>query len=232
MRAAWAFFIIIGIEFCRLKHVTMKKMFFALVFIASSYFTVSAQEAKLVSDCTVFYNVAIEDSKANPPKAIEGGTKTVYIKGNKSRIDLETSRLKQTTIYDSNSDSTIILKEAGNGKYISYLDNKRRKEINKKYEGVEFVNTNERKTILGYECQKVIGKLTDGSTYYVFYTPTIIASTSEYEYQFKNLPGFVLEYESRVGEGNTKIRYSATKITFVPVPAVKFDVPEKGYRVL
>ena len=94
----------------------MKKMFLTPVFIASSYFTVFAQEAKLISDCTVFYNVTIEDSKANPQKAIEGGTKTVYIKGNKSRIDLETSRLKQTTIYDSNSDSTIILKEAEIGR--------------------------------------------------------------------------------------------------------------------
>ena len=42
---------------------------------------------------------------------------------------------------------------------------------------------------------KVVANLKDGSTFNVYYAPSIIPSNMEYEYQFKDLPGFVLEYE-------------------------------------
>ena len=107
-----------------------------------------------------------------------------------------------------------------------------KKEKNKKYEGIQFVNTNEKKTILGYECNKVIAKLTDGSAYDVYYTTSIIPSTTGFEYQFRELPGFVLEYETELDRGKTKVRFTASKITLIPVPVAKFDVPKTGYRVL
>jgi hypothetical protein len=78
----------------------------------------------------------------------------------------------------------------------------------------------------------VIAKLTDGSSFNVFYTPSIIPTNLQYEYQFKDLPGFVLEYEALTEDGKSKINYSATKITLVPVPVAKFDLPKTGYRVL
>ncbi|MEJ7683983.1 MAG: hypothetical protein WKG06_40250 [Segetibacter sp.] len=77
-----------------------------------------------------------------------------------------------------------------------------------------------------------MAKLTNGSAYNVFYTPSIIPSNKEYEYQFKDLPGLVLEYEEESEDGKTKIKYSATKITLFPVPDAKFDLPKSGYRIL
>jgi GLPGLI family protein len=135
-------------------------------------------------------------------------------------------------IYDSKNDSTIILRELGNTKYISYLDGNKRKEKNKKYEGIKFTKTNEKKTILGYDCSKVIATLADGSAYDVYYTSAIVPSTTEYEYQFRDLPGFVLEYEAEFEQGKTKVTFTASKISLVPVPVAKFDVPKSGYRVL
>ncbi len=209
-----------------------------LVFLFVSMFLVTiasyAQEAKQLSDCMVTYDVEVEDSKADPQiiKAMAGAVKTVYIKGSKSRSDLETMGFKQTTLFDTHTDSTIILREIGNNKYISYLNGAKRKEKNKKYENIHFSNTNEKKTILGYDCKKVIAKLADGSTYNVYYAPSIIASNNEFEYQFMNLNGFVLEYEAESENGKTRIKYVASKITLTPVPNAKFDVPKSGYRVL
>jgi GLPGLI family protein len=120
----------------------------------------------------------------------------------------------------------------GNTKYISYLNESKRREQNRKYEGIQFNNTSEKKTILGYECVKVVAKLSDGSSYNVYYTPSIVPSNKEYEYQFKDLPGFVLEYEAESVDGKTKLTFSASQITLVPVPIAKFDVPKSGYRVL
>jgi GLPGLI family protein len=208
---------------------------FAIVALTTfTFFKSSAQEAKVISDCTVSFDIKVEDPKADPQiiKAMSRATKVIYIKGSKTRSDLETPNFKQTMIYDSKSDSVVILREIGNNKYISYLDLNKWKEKNKKYEGVKFSNTDEKKTILGYECNKVVASLADGSTYNVYYTPAIIPSNTNYEYQFRSLPGFVLEYEGQSEDGKTKIRYSAAKITLVPVPVAKFDLPKTGYRVL
>jgi len=85
---------------------------------------------------------------------------------------------------------------------------------------------------LNYECNKVVATLVDGSSYEVFYTPSIIPSVTGYEYQFSELPGLVLEYEAVFERGNTKVRFAADKIDMIPVPVAKFDVPKSGYRVL
>jgi len=212
----------------------MKNLFKAVALILICNYSAVAQEGKIASDCTIFFDVVAEGSKTDPPvsKTMEGTTKIFYIKGSKSRSDLITHSFKQTTLTNSKTDSTVILRELGNTKYISYLDRNKMKSQNKKYEGIQFSNTSEKKTILGYECKKVVAKLADGSMYNVFYTPSIIPSNNQYEYQFKDLPGFVLEYEEESEDGKTKIKYSASKISLVPVPAAKFDLPKSGYRVL
>ena len=236
MYAAWAFLCIIGIEFriVILRIYKMKKLVFLFVLMFSVSMLSMAQDTKQLSDCIVTYDVIVEDSKADPQivKAMSGALKTLYIKGSKSRSDLETNGFKQIVLFDTKTDSTIILREIGNSKYISYLNGSQRKEKNKKYENVQFSNTNEKKTILGYECKKVIAKLADGSTYSVYYAPSIIASNNDFEYQFKSLNGFVLEYEAESENGKTRVKYVASKITLTPVPNVKFEVPKSGYRIL
>jgi GLPGLI family protein len=211
------------------------KTIFTIFSTVALLFTKSfAQESRIISDCTIVYDVSVEDPKvaASVLKATSGTTKVVYIKGGKSRSDLETPNFKQIMIYDSKNDSTVILRELGNNKYISYLDGNKRKEKNRKYEGIKFNKTSEKKTILGYECDKVIATLADGSNYDVYYTTSIVPSITGYEYQFKDIPGFVLEYEAEFEQGKTKVKFTASKINLVPVPVAKFDVPKTGYRVL
>lgn len=216
------------------KIVIMKRLFHIVAPIMVACSSLAAQDSKLISDCTVNFNVQVEDAKVDPKvaEAMKGTTKVLYIKGTKSRSDLITPNFKQITLFDAKTDSTVILRELGNAKYISYLDESKLREKNKKFEGIQFNLTNEKKTILGYECKKVVAKLADGSTYNVYYTPSITPSIKKYEYQFKDLPGFVLEYDSESEDGKTKIKYLATKINLLPVPAAKFDLPTSGYRVL
>jgi len=156
----------------------------------------------------------------------------LYIKGPKTRSDLRTPNFTQVVIYDSRTDSSIVLRELGNTKYISFLDGEIRKQKNKKYEGMKFDSTGEKKTIFGYECRKVIASLSDGSSYDVYYTPALVPSAVGYEYEFKDLPGLVLEYEAAFEKGNTKVRFTTSNIDFTPVPVAKFDIPKSGYRIL
>jgi GLPGLI family protein len=205
-------------------------LFLSLLFVS----LLRAQEPKVLSECTLVYDLSVEDvsTKAGSDKPLAGASKVVYIKGSKARTDLITSAFQQIIIYDSKTDTTVVLRELGNTKYLSYLDAKRRADQNKKFEGLVFSNTSETKTILGYECKKVEAKLKDGSIYNIYYAPSIIPSNKGYEYQFRDLPGFALEYEAQSEDGKNKVRYSASKITLTPVAEAKFDIPKAGYRVL
>ena len=211
----------------------MKKYFTLFIIVIIGY-TGSAQTAKLISDCSVVYQISVQDANANPQliKAMEGATKTVYLRGTKTRSDLTTSGFLQTTLQDSKSDTTIILRELGNNKYISYLSDKKKKEQYKKFDGIQFSNTTEKKTILGYQCIKTVAKLIDGSSFNIYYTDAIVPSNKQFEYQFKDLPGFVLEYEALSEDNKYKVKYTASKISLIPIPIAKFDIPTSGYRVL
>lgn len=102
---------------------------------------------------------------------------------------------------------------------------------NSKFSGMTISFLNETKNILGYDCKKAVLKLQNGSQFTVFYATAIAPSVREFEYQFKDIPGFVLEYEAMEGAGQT-ITYTATKINLNPVQASKFDIPVSGYRIL
>lgn len=202
--------------------------------ILLSCFSAFGQDQKVLNDCTVTYDVSVVDAKADPgvSAAMQGATKVVYIRSNKVRTDFITSAFTQTTLQDSKSDTTIILREFDKNKFISFLSGKKRKELGKKYEQIKFANTTEKKVILGYQCIKTIATLADGSTYNIFYAPSIIATNNNFEVQFKDLQGFVLEYEAQTDDGKVRVKYTASKMTFIPVPIAKFDIPLSGYRVL
>lgn len=216
------------------KKSTMKLFLLMFSFLVAANDASVAQNARVISECTVEYEIAIDDTKASPEvlNSMKGAKKTIYIKGNRSRSDLVSPTYTQTMINDSRSDTTIVLTERGNSKFLTFLSDQKKRSQYKKFEGISFTPTSETKAILGYECVKVVAKLKDGSTYNVFYAPSIVPSTREYEFQFRDLPGFVLEYETESEDGKTRIKYSAVKITLTPVPASKLDAPKSGYRVL
>lgn len=211
----------------------MKKILLFPVLLLT-IFSSFGQDQKVLNDCTVTYDVSVIDAKADPgvAAAMQGATKVVYIRSNKVRTDFITSTFTQTTLQDSKSDSTIILREFDKNKFISFLYGNKRKELGKKYEHIRFAKSTDKKVILGYQCVKTIATLADGSTYNIFYAPSIIATNNNFETQFKDLPGFVLEYEAQTDDGKVRVKYTASKMTLIPVPIAKFDIPLSGYRVL
>ncbi|WP_207492651.1 hypothetical protein [Aridibaculum aurantiacum] len=211
----------------------LKNLFVTLLVPGFSVFA-QAQSPKVISEVSVVYELSIEDANAdaNTVKAMNGAVKNLFIKGSKVRTDLVTPSFKQVFLHDSKSDTTVVLRELGNTKYLTYIDARKRTEQNRKYEGITFINTEETKTILGYECKKIVARLKDGSQYNVFYAPSIIPSNRSFEYQFQDLPGFALEYEAQSEDGKTRVKYTATRITLTPVPVALFDIPRSGYRIL
>lgn len=192
----------------------------------------SSLAQKKFSEGTINYDIVINTGTDKPQAAdfLDGATSTVYVKGNKSRSEMISSLGTQATVIDGATNSVVILKEYGDQKYLIHLTPSEWKDANKKYDGVTFTTSNEAKTILGYNCKKAIGKMSDGNTFTVWYTPDLVPENNDYQTANKNLPGLAMQYETAMG--NMIVVYTVSKISFAPVPVSKFDLPKAGYRVM
>lgn len=208
----------------------MKKIvfFFSLAIILNN--TIYAQ--KVLSEGTITYDITVQTGSKEPQLAdmFDGVTTTIYLKGGQSRSEMITPLGSTITLQDTRNGTGAILKEYGNQKLLIKMTKADWAELNKKYAGIVFTPGNETKVIAGYKCQKAVAKLKDGSNFTVYYSTELMAENKDYDFQFKTLPGLALEYESSVG--NLKVKYTASKISFDPVPAQKFAVPVSGYRQL
>lgn len=206
----------------------MKKI---ILFIIPLLFCISvmAQSPKIIAEGAVTFTITVSGGGGN---TLNNATKIFYIKGKQTRVDITSSAFKQSIIYDNNTGTAVILRELGQDKYISKLDAEKWKEHNKQYDSMVVTLTDETKIIAGYECKKAVAKQKNGTVFIMYYATAIIPSASENPYQFKNIPGLVLEYESQSEGTAQKITYTATKVNLNPVPLALFDVPVKGYRIL
>ncbi len=207
----------------------MKKVitFFGLaLFIAIK---MNAQQ-RTIAEVVVYYSMVTDSTIDKNFVTSNSSSKTVYIKGSDCRVDNISPSFTQTTLYDKNSGNAVVLREFGNNKIMTKLTKAQWIEKNNKFEGATISMIGDTKNILGYECKKAIIQTKDNNSITVFFSTAITPSVKEFEYQFKDIPGLVLEYE--VQEGDKKIKYIATKINLSPVQASKFDVPTSGYRML
>jgi GLPGLI family protein len=190
-------------------------------------------QQRIVAECTITYSIAADSSSTDKDlvESLKESTKTIYIKGNNCRADLFSPAFKQSTFFDKTDGNAVVLREFGNNKFMTNLDNAAWKKQNSKFDGLTISNTNETKSILGYECKKATIQLQDSSYYELYFATAIAPSVKEFDYQFKDVPGFVLEYSVQDKTGK-KIHYTATKINLSPVPASRFDIQSSNYRML
>src|SRR5882724_11497305 len=200
----------------------------ALVLLLLATAPLSAQ--KRISELTLVYDYSVGVGAAEPKPGVNGenATHTVYIKGNKSRSEMSNPLFSSTTLYDATTGLAVILKEVSGQKLLIHLSPANWQERALPYEGIQYKNTNETKTIAGYSCVKAVGTTKAGATFTVWYTKELIPENKDYDPQSKTLEGRPLEYE--LTNGDVKIKYMISRINLNPVPASKFDIPKSGYR--
>jgi GLPGLI family protein len=179
---------------------------------------------------TVTYNIVVNTGN-NETKAadlLDGATQKIFFKGVNTRTELSSILGKTITLHDSRLGNAVVMNEYGEQKILIRMTKDDYEDRNGKYAGIQFEYLPETKKILGYNCKLAIAKLKDGSTFRVYYTTDLVFQNKDYGAQFKNLPGFPLEYESELGK--MKVTCIADKVSFDPVPAAMFDTPKTGYR--
>lgn len=187
-------------------------------------------QQRIVAECTVVYKVESQDAADAIMR--QKATKTVYIKSNNARIDLVAPSYTQSTIYNKTTATASVLRSFGEDKYMTPLNTKQWRSINAALDSIQIQITSDSATILDYSCKKAVLKLKDGTLVTVYFTAAIIPSVREYEYMFKDIPGFVLGYEM-IDAAGIKTAFRATQINlYNPVSASKFDIPTKGYRII
>lgn len=196
---------------------------------------ISALAQRKLTEGTILYDITISNSTDKPQNAefLDGATNAVYIKGGKLRTEMVSSLGTQSTIIEqSNGKKQVtILKEYGPQKFMITLTASDWAELNNKFENVTFAfDPTVTKTIQGFVAKKAVGKLADGTTFTVWYTPDIVVDNKDFQYANRSLPGLAMEYETNVG--NLQVIYTVSKLSFAPVPGAKFDLPKSGFRVM
>lgn len=189
---------------------------------------VSAQQS--YNEGLVTYNIAVNtgNNEAKAADLLDGAKQKIWFKGVNTRTELTSILGKTITLHDSRSGNAVVINEYGDQKILIRLTKENYEDRNSKYAGIQFELLPETKKVLGYNCKLAIAKLTDGSTFRVYYTTELAFQNKDYGVQFKNLPGFPLEYESEMGK--MKVTYIADAISFDPVAAALYDVPKTGFR--
>ncbi len=190
----------------------------------------AATAQQTYSEGMVTYNIVVNTGN-NEPKAadlLDGATQKIYFKGVNTRTELSSILGKTVTLHDSKTGAAVVMNEYGEQKILIRMTKDDYDDRNSKYAGVQFELMPETKKIMGYNCKLAIAKLKDGTTFRVYYTTELAFQNKDYGAQFKNLPGFPLEYESELGK--MKVTCIADKVTFDPVPSAMFDVPKAGFR--
>lgn len=198
-------------------------------------FTLSAAAQKKMTEGMILYDITISTNSDKPQNAefFNGATNAVYLKPGKSRTEMVSSLGTQTTIiqHTPSKKNITILKEYGEQKYMINLSAADWADVNAKFEKVNFdFDPSAAKVIQGYTVKKAIGTLPDGNSFTVWYTPEITVESQDFQYANRNLPGLALEYETNMGD--MKVTYTASKISFGPIPASKFELPKSGFRVM
>lgn len=208
----------------------MKIKFILLSFSIFSSMYSFAQ--KKLTEATIYYDVVVSTDNDTPKAAdmLDGSTNIIYVKGNLSRTDFISSLGSQSTIHDAKDGTATNIRDYGNKKFLITYSATEWKSHNKRYDGIVYKILNEFKKIAGYNCQKAVGELSDGTSFTVFFTKEIIPVNPNFQSINKGLPGLTMQYDA--SRGKDKVTFTVSNIEFSVVPLAKFDIPKSGYRVM
>src|SRR5215218_9447403 len=120
------------------------KHFYKVLSVLFLLFALPALAQKKFTEGTISYDIVINTGTDKPQGAdfLDGATSAVYVKANKTRTEMVSPLGTQSTIIDGSKNTIVILKEVGEQKYMINLKPEDWKDMNKKYEQVNFTYDN------------------------------------------------------------------------------------------
>jgi GLPGLI family protein len=207
----------------------MKNIFLGLLilFCFNSLFAQKSKEKSFTG--SVLYNVTVQ-GEVDPNLASQLPTEIVtYYKEDKSRSEQKTAMGTAIVISDYATKSRFILFDMLGQKFAIKST---KEEIEKEQSEIpvgKLTYGTETKKIAGYECKKATFIL-DSKSYELYIASELSIPNSNWQTQFKDIQGVLLEYSQTVGEnGEITMLISAKEVKKEKVKDSMFDVPS-GYK--
>jgi len=189
--------------------------------------------AQQQSDLTIVYEISISNTKRSTglEETYNGGTKAVFIAGNKARIRM-VSLMRIESIffdYDSILKQAAVIKESGAAKYRFNLSAIQWQRFNKKYDGISCSFEKDSLLVAGYWCKKAVIRLNSGDNITAFYTDSIQPLHNFIEPSFSCIPGTVLQYEHASKRG--VVIFKASLVSREIISKEIFIIPSAGVQL-
>ena len=203
----------------------MKSLILSLFILIS--FTGQTQS---ITEGKVIYTITYLESDIDPQMLSMMPTEAVmYFTNDKTRMEMKMGMgMNLVTLTDNKLKNTTVLMDVmGNKTAMTMTEDDIKKEAKKAGE-YEIVKTNETKNIAGYLCKKAIVTLKDKNQFNVWYTDQIKVSNVNWNNQFKNIDGFLMEFKMDQNSGMS-MNMTAKSIAAEKAPEQLFIIPE-GYK--
>jgi hypothetical protein len=206
----------------------MKKFVIFFLIINLSVF---GNAQKQITDATLSYDILInrvnqEKNTSNSPNA----TYLLYVKGSLTKSEFINSLGTETTIFNSKTETGVILKEYSGQKLLVNLNKQDWLLQNQLFMNLDFKFSNQSKKIEGKEYQIATAALQDGGKLTVYFDPSLIIVNNNYSIAFPGIKGLPVQFENLTNGINYV--YKLKKINYDILSQNSFDIPNSGYRVI
>lgn len=196
------------------------------LFIAVTGFSQPLTEGKVV------YEISYPDTSLDALTISMLPTEaTLYFKGDKTRMEMKMGLgMNMIAIADNKAMTTTVLMDIMGNKSAMTMTDEDLKKASKKEDEYEIVTTAETKMIAGLPCKKAVVTLKDKNSFNVWYTDGIKVKNSNWNNQFKNIDGFLMEFRMDQTLGLSMLM-TAKSIADVKTTEQLFAIPE-GYKTI
>lgn len=209
------------------------KKFLLLLLIPSGLLVGRLQAQKQVSDAQITYQVKVDLPAGVPASAatqFENSRLVYTFKNYLFRSDMYIGQKTYSNIRNSKDHTAVSLIDNGSStKYLIRFDPQELAKESGRFEGVTFADGGETRKIAGYVCKAATGRLKDGTTFTLYYTPDLVMEDQDYNDRFRGLRGVPLEFETTT-HNQVKMTMTASQISLAPQPRAAFTIPTSGYR--
>jgi GLPGLI family protein len=193
------------------------RFFISLVLLSGFLISSSPLVAQKIFKGRIVYNITYAGSNIDLAELGELPSQSVIVtKKNLVRNEMSgpNASMSQIKISDGNNKKISVMLDILREKYVIHKTAQEIATMLKNMPQPELEFTSETREILGYNCKRVIARITDerGVEHVsdVYYTDQIDGHAFNFDSYFHEIPGLILEYELRVGQLN--IKYTAESI--------------------
>lgn len=202
----------------------MKYKYTTLVFFL--LLSVSLMAQKKLNDATMHYSITVTGAK----NALNGAKMKIFVKGQQSAAQMESSMGSESTIYDSKAGQGFILKSYSGQQLMITMTRANWQQKNKVHPTLKFTIEDTDEKFGNYKLKKATATVAGGRVYTVYFTPDLVLNNNEYNNAFPQLPGVPVRYS--IVSGDIVFTYSLDKVETDPVDSKVFEAPKSGYRIM